>query len=61
MFTSIKDTPKWVQPDDDAAIDTLPFSNNTMSAYLLTKFKDADFDIESFISENVCQFADQHK
>jgi len=58
MLSSIKDAPKWVKPDDDIAIDALPFSNDTMSEFLLTKFKDLNFNIESFISENVCELAD---
>lgn len=58
MFASIKDTPKWVKLEDDNLTEELPFCNDTMSAYLLTAFKDVNFDIENFISENVCEFAD---
>ena len=58
MLSSIKDLPKWVQPVDDAAIDALPFCNDTMSDYFFTEFKDFNFNIESNISENVCEHTD---
>lgn len=53
--------PVWVIPDEEQAIDALPFCNLTSTDCLLTKFKDVNFDIESFISERVCEFADPHK
>ena len=47
-----------MKPDYDAAMDELPFCNDTVGEFLLTKFKDVNFDIESFISEKVCESAD---
>jgi len=61
MMTTLIDFPKWTTPGEDEAVDALPFCNDTTSDFLLKKFKDVNFDIESFISERVCEFADEHK
>jgi len=53
--------PKWRTVEEAENVETVSFANFTLSSFFLKKPKDSDFDITSFISENISGLGNAHQ
>lgn len=52
--------PVWNHDEPDS-VEPVPVCNSTMGDVFKSKFKEGEFDIESFVASKVCEFGDYHK